>query len=165
MYSVLEKFSHNIILDEIAHLLENGKIINAVKAVIHERGNCVVRVSFRDQTDYQIDVERGSFEDTWNEACAILMAVTNITEGIDRLTVNQISKLEKDRQQNISRQQEYHMREAENIWNEQLVQATRLFEAGLYDEFLGKFGGNCKELPRLIRKRIEIAEKKVKESQ
>ena len=95
MYSVLEKFSHNIILDEIAHLLENGKIINAVKAVIHERGNCVVRVSFRDQTDYQIDVERGSFEDTWNEACAILMAVTNITEGIDRLTVNQISKLEK----------------------------------------------------------------------
>jgi len=161
MNSVLEKYAHNFIIDEIVYWPPSQKTITSIEAIVPNIGKCLARLHYHDGTSFDINIERGCFEKTWNEACAILHSVTNITEGLRRLTPREVAILEKERQDYVSYEIEQLEKEAQRIKKEQIEKAIELFDAGLYDVFLEQFGNNCVDIPAPIQKRIEIARGKI----
>ena len=160
MNSVLEKFAHNFIIDEIVYWPPNHKAIISIEAIVPDIGKCIAKLNYNDGSSFDIDIERGCFEETWNEACAVLQSVTNISHGLRRLTPDEIMSLEKDRQEYVGYEIERISQKADRIEKEKINYAIELFESEMYEMFLEQFGYNCSDLPAPILKRIEIAKGK-----
>lgn len=162
MDSVLEKFAHNCIIDEIRHWSSGKLKVRTIDSNVPNAGKCFVLIKYEDESECKIEIEREFFEETWNEACAVLKAVTDIKGDFSPLSDHEILSLQEDRKRYARYRLECIAGEALEQRRKALDKAVELFKAGMYEVFLEQFGVNYTPLPDLMVKRIEIAKKKLK---
>jgi hypothetical protein len=163
MNAALDNFAHNPIIDEIVYWPPRQKRLVRIEREISEDGSCRVTLMFDDKTNDLIEIERGYFEEHWNEAIAVFTTLLNIGGDLSPLTDGEIQSLESARQESGARQREQISRDALRVKQQALRNAKGLFDAGEYDQFLQQFGPDLKDLPPEIEKRISIAADKTQE--
>ena len=161
MNSALDKFAHNVIIDEIVYWPPKEGRVLTIHSNVPSIGNCSVLIKYDDESEIVVEIERGYFEESWNEACAVLKAVTDIKGDFSPLTKDKILLLEADRQICIGYRIEGITNEANREKRRAMEKAIELFEAGMYEVFLEQFGSNYTSLPDSMVKRIEIARGKI----
>ena len=157
MNAALEKFAHNFIIDEIVYWPPREKRLVRIEREIPKAGTCRVILKFDDKSDEQIEIERGCFEEHWNEAIAVFTALLDLDGDLSPLTDSEIQSLERARQDFVTKRREQISRDALRIKQQALRDAKGLFDAGEYNQFLQQIGPDHKDMPRDIEKRISIA--------
>jgi|WetSurMetagenome_2_1015567.scaffolds.fasta_scaffold139381_2 hypothetical protein len=157
---ILKKYAHNFIVDEILYLSSEGKKVIKLEYIIPKHGDCCVICTLSDSTKYEIKVDKGLFEDCWNEARIVLSTATSIKGKFSKLNKNEIKLLESERQKIIDLRSQFLKGELYSIINRSINELDDLFKRKEYKMFIENIGTMYNKLPESFLKKIEYIKNK-----
>lgn len=162
MNDVIGSFWHNPVLEHIVCDFADKKI-SAVIRNIPQTGEPLVTLVMDGAEDWLVHMRRGTFEEDWNEIRAVLLSITDVKVGLTPLTISEVKMLEDARREHISESFNRISEQTLQLQKKSLEKAKEFFNWKWDKQFLEMFGPNCKSIDEIMKKRIHIAERRLKE--
>ncbi len=144
MNLALDRFADNPIIDELVRWPPSPQRILRLRAGAALFRKPFVEIEYADGTVEIRRFDRQDFAADWAEACVILATLTRI-ELVSDVTAAPL------------RDPDGLAREALAAREACLAEAGKMFEYGLYEQFLMQFGEDCRDLPAVTRGQIDAA--------
>jgi hypothetical protein len=148
MNLALEHFADNPIIDELVIWPPRRVRIESVRACCVMFRKPFIEVKMLDGEVFQRHFTRESFARYWAEACVILETITTIRLVSD-FSFQPVSTPEKLAHEVLA------CREA------CILEVEPMFNEGLYAQFLGQFGEDCKDLPGACLQKVAQAKQQL----
>lgn len=151
MNLALDEFADNPIIDELLVRPPRQQRMLSVRACSAMFRKPFVEVQMADGEVFQRHFPRPAFAGHWAEASVILQTLTR-TEIISDFSFTPVA----DRDQLVRR--------VLACRDECIAEADRMFEQGMYAQYLQQFGADCRDLPEACERRIAQARKALQDA-
>jgi hypothetical protein len=148
MNLALDQLADNPIIDELVVSPPRAQRIVSILACCVMFRKPFIEVTLADGDVFQRHFPRPSFSRFWAEAVVILETLTGI-ELISEFNYETVA----DRAALVAR--------VLACRDESIVEANRMFDEGMYAQFLMQFGEDCAHLPAEVEQRIDTARSKL----
>jgi hypothetical protein len=157
MNRLLQRYAHNVIVDEILYWSTNRREIGRVIPAPMDSNGARVIIEFRDRSTQSIQIQQGVFQEAWDEARIVLETATNIPGDFRRLTDAELDAIEPARrlfaEENTSRLEQQVAQDLA----QSMIEIDAIFKDGLYDIFLNETGVQIKEPSDSLKAKIAYA--------
>jgi len=144
----LDYLADNPVIDELVLWPPRSRRIVSIRACSVMFRKPFIEISLSDGEVFQRHFQRPSFAEHWAEAVVILETLTQI-----RLISDFKFEPVADRDALVAR--------VLACRDECVAEADKMFEQGMYLQFLQQFGEDCAHLPMQVERRIETAKSKL----
>ncbi len=144
MNLVLERLADNSIIDELVEWPPRSQKISRIRACLPIFRSPFIEI---ETADAQISIRHFAKEDfvrDWAEACVILQTLSDI---------QLVSEFEFNPRQDIDALSSRVLRLREECMEE----SFRLFEQGMFEQFIFQYGEDCRDLPEDVLSRLAEA--------
>jgi hypothetical protein len=148
MNLALDQLADNPIIDELVVWPPRTERIVSIRACCVMFRKPFIEVTLADGDVFQRHFPRPSFSEFWAEVVVILETLTGI-ELISEFNYEAVA----DREALVAR--------VLACRDESIVEANRMFDEGMYAQFLMQFGEDCAHLPAEVDQRIDTARSKL----
>ena len=148
MNLALDQLADNPIIDELVVWPPRNQSIVSLRACSVMFRKPFIEVTLADGEVFQRHFPRPSFVGFWAEAVVILETLTDI-----KLISEFNYKAVADREELVAR--------VLACRDESIIEANRMFDEGMYAQFLMQFGEDCAHLPAEVERRIATASSKL----
>ncbi len=149
MQLALDYFADNPVIDEIVEWPPRDRRITRIRACNVLFRQPFIEVTLADGEVFQRHFMRQSFAQDWAEARVILETLT----AIELITEFQIAPLA-DRDARIAR--------VLAARDECIDESDKMFEQGMYRQFLQQYGEDYKDLPPAAAEKIAVAKRRIR---
>jgi len=141
----LDHYADNPIIDELIFWPPKTQKILSVRACTSMFRKPFIEVEMQQGDVFHRHFPRDSFADFWAEAVLILETLTDI-ELISEFRLPAI------------RQREQQVRDILAVRDESIAETNKMYDEGMYHQFLLQYGPNCKNLPPECQRRLAHAQ-------
>jgi hypothetical protein len=157
MNRLLQRYSHNVIVDQILFWLANRREINQITPEPMCLEGSRVLVNFNDGDTESIKIQPGFFQESWDEARIVLDTATSIPGDFRPLTNAELDNIEPARRSFAVENAERLRQRVARELAQSLIEVDELFKAGLYDMFLDETGLAIKARSKILQAKIAYA--------
>jgi hypothetical protein len=136
MNRLLQRYAHNVIVDEILYWSANRREIGRVIPAPMDSNGARVIIEFRDGSTQSIQIRQGVFQVTWDEARIVLATATNIPGDFRRLTDAELDAIEPARRLFAEENTAQLEQQVAQDLAQSMIEIDAIFKDGLYDMFL-----------------------------
>lgn len=144
MNLALDHYADNPIIDELVFWPPKSRRIKSLRAASALFRKPFIEVELEGGEVFQRHFARDSFARFWAEACVILDTLTRI-ELISDFTFQPVAEPEKLQQRVLATRDEC------------IEESNKMFEQGMFAQFLMQYGEDCKDLPAATQQKINHA--------
>ena len=144
MNLVLDRYADNPIIDELVFWPPKARRIISVRAANPIFRKPFIEVELEGGEVFQRHFARDSFAEFWAEACIILDSLTRI-ELISDFSFKPVAEPEKLQLQVLATRDEC------------IRESNKMFEQGMYAQFLLQYGEDCRNLPAATQQNLAHA--------